>query len=201
MVRTLQRVPRRVLAAAAVAALSLGVTNGAAQTGCVPEDFTAWAVNRGESALFLASAVDIHLVRWSTEREKDRFARTLLNHGPAAVLQAFRDSAPVGAIRTPMTFPYDLLFAWQEPLVDGGRRIVLITDRAMVVWKEAMAVEGTEDAFTVIEIRLTADGDGEGKVAIGSNITVNRTLDLIELRDYDADPVRLTAVQSKRATS
>ena len=203
MALTIQQVRRRVTVAAvaAVAGLSLAGTSGSAQTGCVPEDFTAWAVNRGPSAFFLTSAVDMHIARWSTEREKDRFARTLLDRGPDALLKALRDAAPVGAIRTPLTLPDDLLFAWQEPLVDGGRRIILITDRPMVVWKEAMQVQGTEDTFTVLEIRLTPNGEGEGKVAIGSNIGVDRSLDLIELKDYDAEPVRLIDVRTKRTTS
>ena len=71
----------------------------------------------------------------------------------------------------------------------------------MVVWKEAMQQQLMNDAFTVIELRLTADGEGEGKVAIGSNIHVNRSLDLIELGDYDTEPVRLTDVRTKRAPS
>lgn len=184
---------------ALIAAVSLGAA-ASPQTGCLPEDFSAWAVNRGASAFVLSSAVDIHIARWSTEREKDRFARTLLGHGPGALLQTLREALPVGAIRTPFTAD-DLLFAWQEPEVDGGRRIILITDRPMVVWKEAMQVQGTEELFTVLEIRLTANDEGEGKAAIGSNIGVDRSLDLIQLQDYGSEPVRLIDVRAKRTTT
>ena len=186
---------------AGIVALSLGGARVSSQTGCVPEDFSAWAVNRGPSAIFLTSIVEIHVDRWSAEGEKDRFARTLLNHGPTALLQALRDAAPVGAIRNPMTVPDDVLFAWQEPVVDGGRRIILITDRPMLLWKESMQVRGTEDLFTVIELRLDPNGEGEGKAAIGSNIGVNRSLDLIELTDYAGEPLRLVEVRPKRTTS
>jgi hypothetical protein len=184
-----------------VTMLFVAGTSPRAQTGCVAEDFTASAVNRGKSAIFLASSVDIHIARWSTETEKDRFARTLLNHGTDMLLKALKDTNRVGQIRTPHTFPYDLQFAWQEPLEDGGRRIILITDRPMVVWKEAMRLQVMDDTFTVIELRLSADGEGEGKVAIASNIHVNRSLELIELKDYDTEPVRLTGVRATRATS
>ena len=71
----------------------------------------------------------------------------------------------------------------------------------MMVWQDAMRLESATDTFTVIEIRLNADGEGEGKVAIGANITVNRSLDLIELDQYDGAPVRLAAVRSIRPTS
>jgi len=172
-----------------------------AQTGRPAEDFTAWAVNRGESALFLSAAVDIHLDRWSTETEKDRFARTLLNRGPRALLEMLGSAASVGVLRTPVTPVYDLEFAWQEPVEDGGRRIIVIADQPMTVWNEAMRLERMDDTFTVIEIRLKPDGEGEGKVAIGTNVTVNRTLDLIELKDYDTAPVRLRDVQTKHTTT
>ena len=190
-----------VTAVAVAAMLSFGGGSGSAQTGCVPEDFSAWAVNRGPSAFFLTSVVDIHVARWSTEREKDRFARTLLDQGPEALLKAFREAAPVGVIRVPLTGPDDVVFAWQEPLVDGGRRIILITDRPMVMWKEAMQLEGTEEMFTVLELRLTPIGEGEGKVAIGSNVGVDRSLDLIGLEDYAGEPVRLIDVRPKRTSS
>lgn len=186
---------------AGIVALSLGGTGASGQTGCVPEDFSAWAVNRGPNVIFLTSIVEIHIGRWSTEREKDRFARTWLDRGPAALWQALRDAAPVGAIRNPLTVPDDILFAWQEPVVDGGRRIILITDRPMLLWKESMLVQGTEDTFTVIELRLDANGEGDGKAAIGSNIGVDRSLDLIELTDYAAEPLRLVEVRPKRSTT
>lgn len=201
--RIQSRFGRMNVAALAVAITMLVVTEttARAQPGCAPEDLTAWAVNRGESAFFLASSVDIHLTRWSTEAEKTRFARALLDRGDEVLLKDLRSAVGIGQIRTPNTFPYDLQFAWQEPLDDGGRRIILITDRPMVVWKEAMQRQVMNDAFTVIELRLTADSEGEGKVAIGSNIHVNRSLDLIELKDYDIEPVRLTDVRTKRAPS
>ena len=197
-----ERVGRVALTVAAgIVMLSLGGIRVSAQTGCVPEDFSAWAVNRGSNVIFPMSIVEIHIDRWSTEREKDRFARTLLNRGPATLLQALRDAAPVGVIRNPLTVPDDVLFAWQEPVVDGGRRIIVITDRPMLLWKESMQVEGTEDTFTVIELRLGPNGEGEGKAAIGSNIGVDRSLDLIELTDYASAPLRLVEVRVTRTTS
>src|SRR5262245_12643685 len=94
---------RRLAVGAALATLLqlAGITTSA-QTGCEPEDFAAWAVNTGPSAGFLSAAVDIHVARWSTERDKGRFARTLLNRGPEALLKALRLADSVGTIRTPM---------------------------------------------------------------------------------------------------
>jgi len=67
----------------------------------------------------------------------------------------------------------------------------------MAVWEEAMAVDESDETFTVLEIRLTASDEGDGKVAIGSNICVDRSLDLIVLEDYGREPLRLIDVRPR----
>jgi hypothetical protein len=173
-------------------------TTASAQTGCAPEGFIAWAANRGPSVLFLTTPVDIQIERWSNEREKDVFVRTLLERGPDAFLTTLRQPDSVGTIRTPLTVVDDIIFAWQEQQLDGGRRIILVTDRPMVLWRESMQIVGGEDLFTVLELRIAMNGEGEGKVAIGSNISVDRSRDMIQLKNYEGEPVRLIYVQRKR---
>jgi hypothetical protein len=191
--------PTAIIAAcASVAVLSVGAWRVQAQTGFVPEAFIATAVNRGEPTIFPASSVDIDVQRWSTEVEKDRFARTLLDRGCIALFSALQAAPSVGAIRTPATLPYELRFAWQEPVEDGGRRIILVTGRALGIWKDAMQLDPPAETFTVVEIRLNADDEGEGKVATACGIVVNRSLDLIELGNYASEPVRLAHVRKVR---
>jgi len=181
--------------------LSVAASRTQAQTGFVPEAFTATAVDSGETSILLASTVDIAVRRWSTEVEKDRFARTLLDRGCIALSGVLRTAPIVGEFRTPVTMPSDLQFAWQEPVEDGGRRIILVAGRAMGIWKDATWLEPPAETFTVVEIRLNADDEGEGKVATGGDIVVNRSLDLIELGNYDSEPVRLAHVRKMRPTT
>jgi len=192
---------RRGVAVVAVGVMSLAVAAAAPQNGCIPETFSALAVNRSDEAVLLSSQVDINIRRWSSETEKTRFARTLLNEGAKALLAALERGDAVGDIRTPYTRPYEVRFAWQEPLEGDGRRIVLITDRAVSIWKEAMHLQDSRDTFTVIELRIPDAADGEGKVAIGANVHASQSLDLIELDDYPAAVVRLIGVRSRWATT
>lgn len=171
------------------------------QSGCIPETLSALAVNRSDEAVLLSSRVDIDIRRWSSEGEKTRFARTLLNEGAKPLLAALERVDAIGDIRTPYTFPYDIRFAWQEPLEGDGRRIILITDGAVSIWKDAMRLQDSRDTFTVIELRIPDAADGEGKVAVGWNIHANRSLDLIELEDYAAAPVRLIGVRTRWASA
>jgi hypothetical protein len=194
--------PSRNLATAFVAALlSLAAVPAAPQIGCVPEAFSALAVNRADTPVLLSSSVDIQIRRWSSDAEKSRLARTLLDGGPRGLLAALHSSGSLGVLSTPYTFPYEIRMAWQEPLEGDARRILLVIDHPVTIWKEAMRLRDSRDTFTVIELRIPYDGDGEGKVAIGSNIHVNRSLDVIELDDYAGTPLRLVGVHSRWATT
>jgi hypothetical protein len=165
----------------------------------VPERFAAVAVDLEETTSAPSIViVELSVNRWSSEAEKTRLARTLLDRGEDAFVAALDKLEPVGDIRAALTFALDVRFAWQEPLPDGGRRIVLVADGAVTLWWPTRHRRGVE-RFTVIELRLPEVGEGEGKVTGSAGVVVNRSLDLIELADYEAQPVRLTDVRTNPA--
>ncbi len=59
-----------------------------------------------------------------------------------------------------------------------------------------MRLRSIDYSFTVIELRLSREGEGEGKMSIATRIKVNAQLNLIELEDYANEPVRLMFVRS-----
>ena len=64
-----------------------------------------------------------------------------------------------GYIRTPQTLAWDLRYAHQNPLDEGGRRIVVATDRP-IGFREARNQPRTMDyPFTIVEIRLDKSAD------------------------------------------
>ena len=118
--------------------------------------------------------------------------------GSDALLEALRDAPRVGYFRTPNNIGYDLHFARALPGDDGGRRIILATDRPILFWEARNQPRSIDYPFTVIELRLNADGEGEGKMSIAAKISGNKALNLIDLEDYASQPVRLLAVRSER---
>ncbi len=187
---------RRLLTASGLcAALLLPISAGADQSGCASESFTGAAVNRFDADVAAGLRIDIYVANWTVEREKDRLVRVLAEHGEAAFANALRDAGmPLGEIRAVGRLPSPLRFAWQERLDDGGRRLLLITDRTLAYWTDLIRPAGAADAFTLIEIRIPLGCEGEGKVGSARDVRVNRSLGLMELSAYDAAPVRLANV-------
>ena len=168
----------------------------AGQTSGTPERFTAFAVNMGHFGPTRSGTVEIVVTRWSTDDEREMLLGALLDKGPDALLEELRETRRVGYIRTPNSIGYDLHFAHNIPGEDGGRRVILATDRPISFWEAANQPRSIEYPFTLIELRLNRDGEGEGKMSIATKITGNRELGLIELEDYALQPVRLMNIHS-----
>jgi hypothetical protein len=162
----------------------------------LPEHFSAFAVTTGgprtEGG---AGQVDITISRWSSEAETARFVAALQKGGHDALIREFGDVKSVGTIRSPGSLGYDLRYAQQEDLGDGQRRIVLATDRPMSFYETVNRPPSVDYPFTFIELRVNAEGRGEGKLAIASAIGASRTGKMIQIYNYDAQPIQLNEVR------
>jgi len=186
--------------ATAVAALVFIPRPISAQTNGIPERFTAFAVNMGGLTRAGASTVDFVVDRWSTESERTQLMTTLLEKGPDKLLSALQSMHRVGYIKTPNSIGYDLHFAMKVPGTDGGERIILATDRYISFWEARNRPRSIDYPFTVIEIHMTPDGEGEGKLSLATKIVADKDNNTIVLENYDIQPVQLKSVR-RQATS
>ena len=182
-------------AATLLAALVLIPGAGLAQTIGAPERFTAFAVNMGALSRPGASTVDFVVDRWSTEGERTQLMTTLLEKGPNKLLSTLQGLRRVGYFRTPNSIGYDLHFAMKLPGTDGGERIILATDRYISFWEARNQPRSIDYPFTVIEIHLNADGEGEGKLSLATKIIAQKEDNTIVLENYDTQPVQLKSVR------
>jgi hypothetical protein len=112
-----------------------------------------------------------------------------------ALLTALQRLPSVGRIRESDTVGWDLRFARQAPLDEGGRRIVLGTDRPMPYWEVRNRPRSFDYPFTVIEMRLDKENRGEGKLLADTRILVDPGTNDLTLEHYDIQPVSLNRIR------
>jgi hypothetical protein len=159
------------------------------------ERFTAAAINMNAGA---AGNIEIVIDRWSTDAERDRLMKVMMDKGPEKLLDALQDMPRVGYFRSPSSVGWDIHFARKVKGADGGERVVLVTDRRIDFWEAANRPRSIDYPFTVIELRLNGDGQGEGKISVATKIIADKEANLVTLENFDTQPVMLTQVKRER---
>jgi hypothetical protein len=186
------------LKALTIAAVVAGAAAiGHAQTNGAAERFTAMAVNMNNGR---SATVQIVVNRWSTEADRQRLMSTLMDKGANQLLKVLQKMPRVGYFRTTSSIGYDLHYAHRAPNPDGGERVVLATDRRIGFWEAANQPRSIDYPFTVIELHLNNDGEGEGKMSLATKIIPDKEGKLITLENYDLQPVLLQSVKRERTS-
>ena len=187
-----------------IAALALGSALTLPSYAADPvERLTAFAVDMSTSPdarsnRVRSGTINIAIERWSTEEERKRLVGALTEGGPDLLLKQLQKiDDPAGQIYTPGTTGTPLRFAWQSPLPDGGRRIVVATDRRIGFFEAANRPRTIDYPFLVLDIRMRADGKGEGKLLPVARIERGEE-GTFEVESYASEPVRLTEVRSEK---
>jgi hypothetical protein len=189
-----------------VMALGLLPATAGAQTNDAKIEISAFAINMSTIGTGTTAMVDITIDRWSTAQEREQLITTMLEKGSKALLAALQKAPVKGRFRIPgkqgpdpyqLGLGHDLRYAWQTPLPEGGRRIVIITDR-YIGFQEARNQPRTIDyPFTLFEIRVNKDGEGEGKLAYATKIGFDKDERVMEIENYSSEPVRLQNLKVK----
>jgi len=121
---------------------------------------------------------------------------------PEGSLKAALGNAPiVGHLWSSEVAGYSLRSATRIAQPDGSERILLITDRRLGAWNDLWKPVGTGAAngyeFSIIELRLNAKGEGEGKVSLIGKVMVDGAAKTVALENYDALAVVLKNVRRK----
>jgi hypothetical protein len=199
-------VKQMIAVAVMVGAWTLMPARTAGQTaGLQPERYSAWAVSMGTIAPGANQTVDFWVDRWSTPEEREHLITTMVEKGPDALLRALQKMKPAGRMRVlNWTGPdphnarlgWDIRYAWQQPLPEGGRRIFLAFDR-YIGFAEARNQPRTMDyPFTLVEVRLDKDGKGIGKWAVATKVRFDKQKKVMEIENYGSEPVRLQNVKA-----
>jgi hypothetical protein len=161
------------------------------QTPNAPLRIDAFAVNMSNIGTGRTNMVQIEIDRWSTDAEREQLNTAFATKGPDALLRALQKTKRVGFVRLPNTLGYDLHYARKHPAEDGGEQIIILTDRYIGFWEARNQPRIIDYPFTLFDIRVKSNGEGEGKASVATKITYNKKKNTVELEDYTSEPVRL----------
>ena len=154
----------------------------------------AFAINMNNGSR--AGTIDIVIERWSTPEEAAGLSATLIEKGDEKLLDALQKVKPrCGFARTSTSLGWDIHFARETPLPDGGRKIVVATNRPVGMWEARNSGRSMDYQFSLAEVRLPATGKGQGKAIPRAQLTFNADTNTLEIENWDTQPVRLNEVE------
>ncbi len=193
-----------------VAAAMLTGAAPAAQTNQDKLEITAFAVNMSNIGTGANEVVQIRIDSWSSAEERKHLIDTMIEKNTDALLRELQKTPSHGRFSIPglrgadphnLRLGYDLHYTWQTSLPEGARRIVIATDR-YIGFAEARNQPRTVDyPFTLFEIRVDKNGEGQGKMAVATKIRFDKEKNQVELENYASEPVRLNNVKVKTKTT
>jgi hypothetical protein len=114
---------------------------------------------------------------------------------------ALQQAATVGYLWSSEVAGYAIRYAARLTRPDGVERIILITSRRLGamndLWKPVGPGVPSTYAFSVIELRVNAKGEGEGKASLMGKVVPDSAAKVVGLEDYNALPVVLKNVRRK----
>lgn len=172
----------------------------------VPFVLRAFAVNmtnvnvpRGNAGM-----LQIRITGWSSEAKRKELIQLVLDKGQDKLLSALQKEPVKGRLSLPnwqgpdpqhYRLGWDIRYAAQSPLPDGGDRIVIATDRQMSMWEVRDRPRSYDYPFTLIEIRIPREGKGEGRMFGATQIRFDKKENQIVLEQYSAGEVKLNEVE------
>jgi hypothetical protein len=170
------------------------------------EQLVATAVSGPSDGAVVGGRIDIVIERWSTDAEREALARGLRANDPAALLaglgKVFRRN---GVVQLPGTHGLgaraslrrvrNLKYA-QQIDTPAGRRIVVVADQHLGFGESGRDFESYQPEFSLLEIRIDANGTGVGKLAHADKVTFNASTGAFEIADFASQPVRLAGIRS-----
>jgi hypothetical protein len=161
-----------------------------------PERFTAIAANLTATRGPMTQLLKITIDRWSTDAECNQLTEALKANGQQGLLKALQQLPAIGFIRTPNSLGYELRYARLDTLKDGGQRVFVLTDRYVSFVELTNQSRSLDYPFTMIEMRLKPNGEGDGQMSVATSITQADNVLIVE--NYGVEPIQLTSVRREK---
>ena len=162
----------------------------------LPLNFDAIAVNLSNVGPRGQARLQIRIDRWSSDEEREKLMEALKGQqrGGRDLANTLFSKESVGTIRELQSLAYDLRYARSAP-IEGGRQIILATDRP-IEFAEAWRASRTLDYnVTLIVLNVDDEGRGDGQIMLGAEFGWNEEKNLVEIEHFSSQPIRLNNVR------
>jgi hypothetical protein len=136
--------------------------------------------------------------QWTSVEERERLLGIFKEGGSEALLKALKKMkagyiVPPAFARWPS---WDVDVASSIPQPDGGRIVRLFTDRPIIFGEAYYNTRSKEYEFGVVELKLDADGEGEGMTIPAARLSLDKEGQLVvETLPYTTGPQKLIGVR------
>jgi hypothetical protein len=187
-------------AAAPAGAQTPGSAPPKAQTPAAntPPKFDTFTATTAGLASGSGEAIKINVFKWASDEDRAKLLATLGEKGDKALGEAVAGAPSVGYVWTSESLGYPIRYAAMMMLPNGGERVIVLTDRRLGTWSGApwkAASDANDYPYTLIELRLSRSGSGEGKMSLAGKVAADQTAKTIALENYDSAPVLLKSAK------
>ena len=148
--------------------------------------------------------IDIYIERWSPDADQDKLLSAMRSSADkllptlggvrlrTGVLTMPGVQASGPRVRSPR--PRNLRYTRQIETA-AGRQIVIAADQHVGLGEYERWGASEDPEFTLIDVRLGADGTGIGKAAPASKVAYNEKTKILEMKDFSKEPVTLRDIK------
>jgi hypothetical protein len=196
------KMSRRLLMLAVIslcAAVSVRAQNADTNAGfALPLQFAGTAFGQAGVAAGKSFGFTVYITDWTTDQQTTDFINTLKQNGSDGLVKAFGNTKDVGRVSPTGFVGNSFRFARATPTPDGGRHIVMVTDRPMRFWEVYNSGRSTQYPFGIIVLNVDSTGKGTGTLAPICKIKFNKKNEL-EIEHYGQKPLRLANVRLEKS--
>jgi len=177
--------------------VALAASLGAARAEKKPmaDEFTGVFISMNAPGS-MGSQVQIYVESYTPDDVATKLAQTLADQGQQAVVNAITDNR-AGTIRIGTANGYPLSVARQRVNADGSRTVFLVSNRPFVGFEPVGGTRIQDYPFGVIELKLGADGKGEGTIVGAAQLSFDETKKNLNIASYAVQPGKISDVKTK----
>jgi hypothetical protein len=187
----------RTIGAALLFSTALFATaQNAPQPPDVPEQYSATAFGTSGPTSGKSVGVNIYINSYTTDDEVKNYLNILKTQGQDGLEKAFDKTKERGRLSVVGTTGNDISFIRSRNA--ETKRIIRLAANRMMSFAELYNSPRSRDyKFTIVELRLDADGNGEGNIFYAVKLKFNKKGEL-EIEHYGQSPIRLANVRKQK---